>query len=337
MKERIGADRLAAWLVLAGVGVLLAGSVPPAMAQDFDPNYTGTYSIIGLDPATGELGMAVQSKAFAVGNRTVTGKGGLVVLAHQASSNPMYGALAVPLIQAGLTPKEALDQILRSDPDRERRQVAILDIHGAGAAFTGSGASDWKGHTCGVNYCAQGNSLAGPAVVDSLAKTFEATKGPLVDRLIAALESAQAAGGDARGMQAASITIFKPLAGASSFSDRMIDLRVDDSREPLVELRRLLNIYWSGQMITEGNSLVNGGKLEAGLAMLTAARDRSPGNDNAWVALASAYLRANRKTEALGAVAKAVEINPSSRRQFLRNPNFKELQADPDFLRLVGD
>jgi uncharacterized Ntn-hydrolase superfamily protein len=319
---------------LALVGALLAGS---ASAQDFDPNYAGTYSIIGLDPATGELGMAVQSKAFAVGNRTVTGKGGLVVLAHQASSNPMYGALAVPLVQAGLSPKEALDQILRSDPDRERRQVAILDIHGAGAAFTGSGASDWKGHTCGMNYCAQGNSLAGPAVVEQMAKTFETTKGPLVDRLVAALEAAQAGGGDARGMQAASVTIFKPLAGASSFSDRMIDLRVDDSREPLAELRRLLNIYWSGQMITEGNTLINAGKMDEGIEVLMAARDRSPGNDNAWVALASAYIRANRKADALSAVAKAIEINPSSRRQFLRNTNFKDLQADPDFLRLVGN
>lgn len=309
----------------------------PAKAQDFDPNYTGTFSIIGLDPATGELGMAVQSKAFAVGNRTVTGKGGLVVLAHQASSNPMYGALAVPLMQAGLGPKEALEQILNSDPDRERRQVAILDIHGVGAAYTGSGASDWKGHICGTNFCAQGNSLAGPAVVDNLAKTFETTKGPLVDRLVAALEAAQAGGGDARGMQAASVTIFKPLAGASSFSDRMIDLRVDDSREPLVELRRLLNIYWSGQMITEGNTLINAGKMDEGLKVLVAARDKSPGNDNAWVALASGYIKANRKTDALDAIAKAVEINPSSRRQFQRNTNFRDLQADPDFLRLVGN
>ena len=281
--------------------------------------------------------MAVQSKAFAVGNRTVTGKGGLVVLAHQASSNPMYGALAVPLMQAGLGPKETLQQILNSDPDRERRQVAILDIHGVGAAYTGSGASDWKGHICGTNFCAQGNSLAGPAVVENLAKTFETTKGPLVDRLVAALEAAQAGGGDARGMQAASVTIFKPLAGASSFSDRMIDLRVDDSREPLVELRRLLNIYWSGQMITEGNTLINAGKIEEGLTLLAAARDKSPGNDNAWVALASAYVRANRKADALSAVAEAVAINPSSRRQFLRNTNFKDLQTDPDFLRLVGN
>jgi uncharacterized Ntn-hydrolase superfamily protein len=315
---------------------LAASSAAGAAGQDFDPDYTGTYSIIALDPSTGELGMAVQSKAFAVGNRTVTGKGGLVVLAHQAQSNPMYGALAIELVQAGLTPQQALDQILRGDEGRERRQVAILDMQGRGAAWTGGGASDWKGHTCGKNYCAQGNSLAGPEVVGSMARTFETSAGPLADRLMSALDAAQAAGGDARGMQGASITIFKPLAGAAGWSDRMIDLRVDDHKTPLVELRRLLDIYWSGQMITEGNQKVNAGDLEGGLSMLLSARDKSPGNDNAWVALASAYLKAGKKAEALDAIAKALAINPSARRGLQRNTNFAALRADPEFVRLVS-
>ena len=117
----------------------------PASAQDFDPEATGTYSIIGRDPATGELGMAVQSKAFAPGNRTTTAKGGLVVVAHQASANPIYGALAVQLLQAGMSPQDALDQIVRGDSGRESRQVAILDMQGRTAAWTGGNASDWKG------------------------------------------------------------------------------------------------------------------------------------------------------------------------------------------------
>ena len=304
-------------------------------AQDFDPDYTATFSIIALDPATGELGMAVQSKAFAVGNRTVTGKGGLVVLAHQASSNPMYGALGVQLVQAGMSPKDALDQIVRSDEGRDNRQVAILDIQGRSAAWTGSGASDWKGHKCSVNYCAQGNTLAGPSVVDDLARTFETSSGPLADRLMAALEAAQAAGGDWRGMQAAGITIFKPLAGAAGFSDRMIDLRVDDSRQPLVELRRLLNIYWSGQLITEGNRKINAGELEAGMVILAAARDKSPDNDNAWVALASGYLKSNRKVDALAALKRAIEINPGAKQAVQRSTNFSGLRDDPGFLQLT--
>ena len=316
--------------------ILAASFAAGSSAQDFDADYTGTFSIIGLDPATGELGMAVQSKAFAVGNRTVTGKGGLVVLAHQAQSNPMYGALAVQLVQAGMTPQEALDQIVRGDEGRERRQVAILDIHGRGAAWTGSGASDWKGHRCGKNYCTQGNILAGPEVVDGMARSFETSSGPLADRLMAALDAAQAAGGDARGMQGASITIFKPLAGAAGWSDRMIDLRVDDHRTPLVELRRLLNIHWSGQLIMEGNQKINSGDVQGGLSTLIAARDKSPGNDNAWVALASAYLKAGKKAEALDALAKALEINPAAKRGLQRNTNFTALSADPEFVRLVS-
>lgn len=315
---------------------LAASCAARASAQDFDANYTGTFSIIGLDPTTGELGMAVQSKAFAVGNRTVTGKGGLVVLAHQAQSNPMYGALAIQLVQAGMTPQQALDQIVRSDEGRERRQVAILDIHGNGAAWTGSGASDWKGHTCGKSYCAQGNSLAGPEVVNDMARTFETTTGPLADRLMASLDAAQAAGGDARGMQGASITIFKPLAGAAGWSDRMIDLRVDDHRTPLVELRRLLDIYWSGQLIIEGNQKINSGDVQEGLRILATARDKSPSNDNAWVALASGYLKAGRKIEALEAVSKAVEINPAAKRGLQRNTNFASISGDPEFVRLVS-
>lgn len=307
-----------------------------AAAQDWDPDYTGTFSIIALDPETGELGMAVQSKAFAVGNRTVTGKGGLVVLAHQASSNPMYGALAVQLVQAGMSPQDALDQIVRSDNGRDNRQVAILDIEGRGAAWTGSGASDWKGHTCGVNYCALGNTLAGPAVVDDMARTFEKTPGALADRLLAALDAAQAAGGDWRGMQAAGITIFKPLAGAAGFSDRMIDLRVDDSRQPLVELRRLLNIYWSGQLITQGNRTINAGELDAGMKILMSARDRSPDNDNAWVALASGYLKLDRRDDALAALKRAIDLNPGAKRIVQRNRNFAALREDPEFVRLVS-
>ncbi|MEO8070171.1 MAG: DUF1028 domain-containing protein [Acidobacteriota bacterium] len=308
----------------------------PTHAQDFDPNYTGTFSIIALDPATGELGMGVQSKAFAVGNRTITGKGGLVVVAHQANSNPMYGFMAIQLLQAGMSPKEALDQIVRSDEGREARQVSILDIQGRGATWTGGGASEWKGSRCAVNYCVEGNTLAGPAVVDNLAKTFETTSGPLADRLLAALDAAQGGGGDSRGMQGAAITIFKPLAGAAGFSDRMIDLRVDDSRQPLVELRRLLDIYWSGTLITQGNAKINAGDLEGGMKILVAAKDKSPGNDNAYTALASGYLKMKQKAEALAALGKAIEINPSVKRSAQKNTNFATLHDDPDFLKLVA-
>ena len=141
-----------------------------AFAQQYAPGEEGTFSIIGRDPATGELGIAVQSKTIAVGARTRGGKGGLAVFAHQSSSNPMYSTLGVELLEAGMTPQQALDMMLRSDEGRANRQVAILDIQGRTAAFTSPTITDWKGHRCGTNYCAQGNTLVGPEVVDAMAQ-----------------------------------------------------------------------------------------------------------------------------------------------------------------------
>src|SRR5579885_609955 len=253
------------------------------IAQDYDPNQLSTFSIIARDPATGELGFAFQSKAFAGGNRIADAKGGLAIIAHQAVSDPMYGVLGLDLLQAGLSPQQALDQIVGGDPGRDRRQVAIIDMQGRTAAWTGPNTDDWKGHHCGVNYCAEGNTLTGPGVVDGMVKSFESSSGPLAERLVAALDAAQAAGGDLRGVQSAALLIVKPLAGAAGFSDREIDLRVDDSKEPIAELRRLLNMERSNEMLPEINARLQAGDLKAALEKALAARDRSPENDNAWV------------------------------------------------------
>jgi len=315
-------------------GLLTIGSA--AQAQDYDPDYLATFSIIARDPATGELGFAVQSKAFAAGNRAVHIKAGLGVIAHQASANPMYGEIGFELLSAGYTPQQALDMMLRSDEGRDSRQVAILDVQGRSASWDGPGANDWKGHTCGVNYCAQGNILAGAQVVDALAKTFEATAGrPLPERLMDALDAAQAAGGDARGVQSAAMIVTRALGGAGGFSDRVIDIRVDDSRQPLVDLRHLLHLYQAGQLITEANRQLTAGDGATALKTALAARDKDPNNDNAWVALANIHLKAGRKADALAAVAKAIALNGANRRQIPKNRNFESLLNDADFKRLV--
>src|SRR5215472_4670019 len=163
-----------------------------ASAQQYAVGEEGTFSIIGRDPATGELGMAVQSKTIAVGSRTRGGKGGVAVFAHQAASNPMYSKIGVELIENGMTPQQALDMMLRSDEGRDNRQVAILDIQGRTASWDGPGNSDWKGHKCGVNYCAQGNTLVGPETVEYMAQSFESSSGPLAERLLDALEAGEA-------------------------------------------------------------------------------------------------------------------------------------------------
>src|SRR5262245_56510708 len=170
---------------VAGLLVVLLAPVVPA--QQYGPGDWGTRALIGRDPNTGQLGIAVHSKTIAVGARTRGGKGGVAVFAHQSASNPMYSTLDIELLEAGMTPQQALDMMLRSDEGRNSRQVAILDSQGRTAAFTSQTITDWKGHKCGANYCAQGNTLTGPEVVDAMARSFEssaAASAPLAERLL---------------------------------------------------------------------------------------------------------------------------------------------------------
>ncbi|MCZ6490096.1 MAG: DUF1028 domain-containing protein [Acidobacteria bacterium] len=305
--------------------LLLVGGVPLA-AQDYDPDLLGTYSIIARDATTRELGIGVQSKAFAVGNRVVDAKGGVGIIVHQAVSNPMYGVLGLELLQAGMTPQKTLSFLVQADNGGLRRQVAILDIEGRSAAWSGQDCTDWKGHHCTTEYCAQGNTLDGPQVLEAIIESMESSTGPLAERLLAALEAAQAAGGDWRGMQSAAILIVKPLAGAAGFSDRAVDIRVDDDRQPLTELRRLLDLVRSGEMIRQVNSKLIAGDLEGALELALAARDRSRENDNAWVALANVYVKMDRNQEAGEAFGRAIELNPANRVRLRRDSRYEALR-----------
>jgi uncharacterized Ntn-hydrolase superfamily protein len=318
------------------VAAMLMCSPSTWAVEDHDLDATGTFSIIARDPATGELGMGVQSKSLGVGARTITAIGGFVVMAHQATSNPMYGLLGVDLLRAGMSPQQALDHVVRADEGRENRQVSILDMQGRTAAWTGKSPQDWKGHRCGTDYCAQGNILTGSEVVDAIAKSFESSKGPLAERLLAALDAAQAAGGDQRGRQSAALVVAKPLAGAAGFGDRPVDLRVDDHAVPLVELRRLLNKLRSAAMITESTAKLRAGDAPAAVTAATAATEKAPDNDNAWVALGAAQLRAGNKAAALDAVARAIKLNAANARQLPRNAAFEPLHAEAEFKAFTG-
>ncbi len=315
---------------------LLLFPAPPIFSQDYDPDSMGTFSIVARDAKTGELGMGVQSKAFGAGNRAMTIKAGVAVIAHQASANPMYGALGLDLLSRGMAPQQALDFMLRGDEGRDSRQVTILDAQGRNATWTGKGANDWKGHRCGTDYCAQGNILMGPEVVDALAKSFESTAGkPLGERLMDALDAAQAAGGDARGVQSGAIVVVRSLAGSGGFSDRVIDIRVDDHKTPLLELRRLLNMIRSGQLITDANRMATDNNLPGATETAQKAASLSPENDNVWVALASIHLRAGRKPAAWDALRKAIDLNSANKRMLQRNRNFESVYTDPEFQKLV--
>ena len=214
-----------------------------------DPLGTGTFSILGYDPSTGELGAAVQSRVFSVGNGVLWGEAGAGIAATQAIVDVSYGPKALALLRAGLTPDAIIKAILDSDPDpgyggqpwpKAGRQFAVMDPKGNYAAYTGPQASTWAGNKGGKFCSAQGNILAGEAVVNNMVKNFEETQGPLSLRLVAALEGGQAGGGDTRGQQSAALLIVKKDCGVWLHNDVVLRLQVDDNPEPIKELRRLV-------------------------------------------------------------------------------------------------
>ena len=208
-----------------------------------------TFSILGYDPETGEVGGAVQSRVFSVGNGVLWAEANVGVVATQAVVDVSYGPQGLELLRQGVTPTEVVETLLANDPnpipDRwtvEGRQFSVMDARGDVATHTGPRASDWAGHRTGRYVSAQGNILAGRAVVDGMVEAFEATEGHLSFRLLAALEAGQAAGGDTRGVQSAAMIIVKEDGGVWLNNDVVLRLQVDDSDQPIAELRRLVEI-----------------------------------------------------------------------------------------------
>ena len=202
-----------------------------------------TFSIVGCDPATSEVGVAVQSKFLAVGAAVPWVIGGVGAVATQAWANTTYGPRGLALLQEGKTPAEVIGLITGVDEQRDDRQVGIVDANGRSATFTGARCMDWAGGKAGENFAAQGNILAGPRVVDAMVESFTGSSGHLADRLVAALRAGQAEGGDRRGKQSAALYIGKPGGGYGGFNDRYVDLRVDDHPDPIEELARILELH----------------------------------------------------------------------------------------------
>jgi uncharacterized Ntn-hydrolase superfamily protein len=230
--------------IVALVLACAAFGLEPA-AQMPDP--VATFSILGYDPATGEVGGAVQSRVFSVGNGVLWGEAGVGMVATQAIVDVSYGPKGLALLRAGMSPDVIIKAIWDNDPDprpdnwtKQGRQFAVIDAKGNTAVFTGPKASTWAGHRQGKFSTAQGNILAGEPVVANMIKAFEETTGHLSLRLMAALDAGQAAGGDTRGMQSAAVLIVGKGMGVWLNNDTVLRLQVDDSPEPLKEMRRLI-------------------------------------------------------------------------------------------------
>ena len=202
----------------------------------------GTFSIVGYDPETGDLGVAVASKFFAVGSVVPWARAGIGAVATQSYANTSFGPRGLRLLADGFTPDETLSQLLESDEGRETRQVAIVDAKGDAVNYTGSECLPWAGGIVGEGYAVQGNILVGEGVVRAMASAYETTEDELAWRLMAALEAGDEAGGDARGKQSAALLVVREKGDVFGYGDRYVDVRSDDDAEPVRELRRLLGI-----------------------------------------------------------------------------------------------
>ncbi len=256
--------------LLAALAVL-----PSPAARAADP-LAHTYSIVARDPATGDFGVAVQSHWFQVGPSVPWAEAGVGAVATQSFVKVDYGPRGLELMRQGKSAQEALDLLLAQDPQRDVRQVAMVDARGRAAAWTGPKCIAAAGHQTGSGYSVQANLMDKPTVWPAMARAFETAKGDLADRLLAALDAAEAEGGDIRGRQSAALIVVKGRSSGEPWNDSLINLRVDDNPVPLAELRRLLGLHRAYQEMNLGDEAVAKNDFAAALGHYTKATAMAP-------------------------------------------------------------
>lgn len=286
-----------------------------------DP-FAHTFSIIAYDAETGELGGAVQSHWFAVGTVVLWGEAGVGMVATQSFTNPGYGPEGLALLKAGVVPKSVVDRMTKQDEGRDVRQLAVINAKGEAAAFTGRRCVPHAGHLVGSTYSVQANMMLTAEVWPAMARAFETTKGALADRLMAAMDAAQAAGGDFRGKQSAAMLVLSGSPTGRVWEDRKVDIRVDDSKDPLAELRRLLGLHHGYELVQEGDDELMKGSMKSALTKYSEA-DRFFA-ENEEMAFWHAAL--------LSSLGQFEEALPLFRKVFATNPNWKKFT--PDLARL---
>jgi uncharacterized Ntn-hydrolase superfamily protein len=271
-----------------------------------------TFSIVAFDPATGDLGVAVASRVFGVGNHVPWAEAGVGAIATQAAMNGGYGPRGLELLRQGLTAQQVLERLLAEDRfDRlEGRQVAIIDAKGNIAVHTGPAANEWKGHLTGATYSVQGNILTGPHVAQAMARAFESAKGELAERLYAALKAGDDAGGDRRGRQSASILVVRKGGGSSLNNDRLCYINVDDNPDPLFELGRLLPLQLAWSLSGKRGPLVQQGQWDQAMALADKLVRWAPRNGTHRIHQGFIAYLAGDKEKALAAFRQAMDLDP---------------------------
>lgn len=274
-----------------------------------------TFSIVARDEKTGELAVGVQSHWFSVGTSVPWAEAGVGAVATQSFVDKSYGPNALALLKKGFTAQQALDSLTKADPGREVRQVAIIDTKGNVATHTGKNCIQVAKHIKGTNFSVQSNMMLGDQVCEFMARSFEKSMGkPLAERVLLALEAAQQAGGDIRGMQAAAIVVV-PGTATESWNNHSVDLRVDDSPKPLAELHRLYNVHLAYEHMNNGDLAVEKNDMNKAMNEYHAAMKMFPSNLEMqyWTAITLA----NNKN-----LAQAI---PMLKSIFAKDKNWKEL------------
>jgi len=304
---------------------LLLG-LPPAAARPLRP--VATYSIVARDSSTGELGVAVQSHWFSVGSNVSWAEAGVGAVATQSFIDPAYGPLGLQLMRAGRSAPDALKALLAGDAQRDVRQVGMVDAQGRAATHTGALCIPAAGGQEGKEYVVQANLMDKPTVWPAMARAYEAAKGDLADRLLAALDAAEAEGGDIRGRQSAAIVVVKAKSSGRPWADRVFDLRVEDNEAPLVELRRLVKLQRAYNHMTAGDDCVAVADWPCAEREYGAARTLEPQHAEMAFWYAVALATAGRLEPARPLFAQAFKADPRWRELVKRLPDVNQLPKD---------
>ena len=328
-------------MVLAGLGMVGGGK--PIAAQEkaarVELPTVSTFSIVAIDPGNGDLGVAVASRYFSVGSVVPWALAGVGAVATQANVNVGYGPLGIDLLRQGLSAQQVLEKLLKDDafPGKDGRQVAIVDAKGNVAAFTGPNAPKWAGDRQGKTWSAQGNILVGPQVPEAMGKAFDATQGELAEKLFAALKAGDAAGGDKRGRQSASMLVVRKGGGRNINNDRYIYINVDDSPDPFAELQRLLNMNLAYNYGDSMYKALQAGKMDQARSAAEKVIFYAPNNPGGHMELAFLEYAAGEKDAALAEFGKARSLKPEDfEKRWLEDVGdepFKKMLEDEEFLK----
>ena len=294
-----------------------------------------TYSIVARDPATGEMGVAVQSHWFSVGSIVSWAEAGVGAVATQSFVEPSYGPLGLALMRAGKTAPEALKALLAADKHGAVRQVAMVDRHGNVAVHTGESCIAEAGQRTGDGYSVQANMMENDTVWDAMAKAYESTEGDLAERLMSALEAAEAEGGDVRGRQSVAILVVPGKSEGAPWAERVVDLRIDDHPEPLAEMRRLLKVHRAYAHMNEGDAHMTEEDVEAAMTSYAAAAEMYPemAEIRYWQAITMAS--AGKVRESLPIFREVFAAEPRWRTLTPRLVQAGLLPDDPELLKTI--